>query len=149
MFNVLCGLNARAQRSWRRRLWYRPRTPSSSPSWRLQRWDTIRARITKFGPEVELDERCSHTKLDVIGYFRSPASRRCVNYFSNLSVQLRNGSTYAPNLNRRLYSISSTSRSNFIVLAQFFRLYNAKTFSSRPTQSYIFLSNCANLQHSL
>ena len=25
-------LNARAQRSWRRRLWHRPRTPSSSPS---------------------------------------------------------------------------------------------------------------------
>ena len=83
-------INARAQLSWRRRLWHRPRTPSSpspSPSCRLQRWDTIRARITKFGPEVELDERCSDTKFDVTGYFRSPASGHFVNYFfSNFSV---------------------------------------------------------------
>ena len=86
--------NARAQRSWRRRLWHRPRTPSSSssPSWRLQRWDTIRVRITKFGAEVMLDERCSRTKFDVTGYFRSPASGHFVNHFSNFSVQyLRNG----------------------------------------------------------
>ena len=88
--------NARAQRSWRRRLWHRPRTPSpSSPSsWRHLRLDTIRARITKFGSAVELDERCSRTKFDVTGYFRSPASGHFVNYFSNFSVQyLRNGST--------------------------------------------------------
>ena len=75
--------NARAQRSWRRRSWHRPRTPSpSSPSsWRHLRLDTIRARITKFGPEVELDERCSHTKFDVTGYFRSPASGHLINIF--------------------------------------------------------------------
>ena len=88
--------NARAQRSCQRRLWDRPRTPSSSPlsSWRLQRWDTIRARITKFGTEVELDERYSHTKFDVTGYFRSPASGHFVTYLSNFTVQyLRNGWT--------------------------------------------------------
>ena len=45
--------------------------------------------------------------------------------------------TNAPNLNRRLYSISSISYPKFIVLAQFFRLYNAKTFLSRHTQAYI------------
>ena len=88
--------NARTQRSWRRRSWHRPRAPSSpSPSSRRrERLDTIRARITKFGPDVELDERSSHAKFDVSGYFRSPASGHFVNYFSIFSVQyLRNGST--------------------------------------------------------
>ena len=75
-------VNARAQRSWQRRLWHRPRTPSPS-SWRLQHGDTIRARITIFGPEVKLDERSPDTKFDVTGYFRSLASGRFVNYFSN------------------------------------------------------------------
>ena len=84
--------NARAQRSWRRRLWHRPRTPSSSPSWRPLRLDTIWARITKFGSEGELDERCSHAKFDVTGYFRSPASGHLINIFSIFSSQyLRNG----------------------------------------------------------
>ena len=92
---ILLVFNARAQRSWRRRSWHRPRTPSpsSSPSssWRHLRLDTIRARITKFGPEVELDEICSHTKFDVTGYFRSPASGHLESHFSNFSVQyLRN-----------------------------------------------------------
>ena len=52
------------------------------------RLDTIRARITKFGSEVELDERCSQTKVDVTSYFRSPASRHFVSYFSNFSSNI-------------------------------------------------------------
>ena len=119
--------------------------------------DTIRARITKFGPEVELDERYSHAKFDVIGskfgpevqlyeryshikfdvtgYFRSPASRHFVNYFSNFSVQyLGNDSTqlHQINWNRRWSSISSTPSSSIMVLAHSVRLYDAKTFSSTP-----------------
>ena len=54
---------------------------------RRERLDTIRARITKFGPEVVLEERCSHTKFDVTVYFRSPGSGHFVNYLSNFSVQ--------------------------------------------------------------
>ena len=88
-YKIVSFFNARTQRSWRRRLWDRLRTP---PSRRRERLDTIRARITKFGPEVELNERCSDTKFDVTGYFRSPASGHFVNYFSNFWVQyLRNG----------------------------------------------------------
>ena len=115
--------NARAQRSWRRRLWHRPRTPSSSPSsWRLQqvqRWDTIKVRITKFGSEVELDEICFHTKFDVTGYFCSPAIGHYVNYFSisrcNISGKAKNKCTkfeQAIELNT-FY----TSPPNFMVLA--------------------------------
>ena len=97
------------QRSWRRRLWDRPHTSSSSPSsWRNLRLDTIRARITKFRKEVELDERCPHTKFYVTGYFYSPASRHFVNYFSKFSVQyLRNGSTKM----HQTWTIDCTQRS--------------------------------------
>ena len=139
---LIALFNARAQRSWRRRLWHRPRTPSLLPSssWRLQRWETKRARITKFGSEVKFDERCSHTKFDVTGYFRSPASGRFVNYFSNFTVHyLLNGWTIkAPNLERRTSLVSSTSHLNVMVLSHSVRLYNAKTFSG--TQAHIFES---------
>ena len=123
--------NARAQRSWRRRLWHRPRTPSSTPSWRLQRWDTIRARITKFGPEVELDERCSHTKFDVTGYFRSLYSGHFVHYFLIFigPISPERLDINAPNLDRRMSARSFTSPLNFMILAHSVRLYNAKTFS--------------------
>ena len=122
--------NARAQWSWRRRLWDRPRTPSSS--WRRVRLHTIRARITEFGPEVELEERCSGTKFDVTGYFRSPTSRHFVNLFFKVlgPISWERLNINAPNFNSWLYSISSTSSPNLIVIAHSVRPYNAKTFSN-------------------
>ena len=146
--------NARAQRSWRRRLWHRPRTPSSSSSppssspssspssRRRERLDTIRARITKLGLVVELDEWCSHTKFDVTGYFSSPASGHfCKLFFKFLGpISPERLHINAPNLNMRSSLISSTSP-NFMVLAHSFRLYNAKTFSDTQARIYVTHSN--------
>ena len=121
--------NSRAQRSWRRRLWERPRTPS--PSWHREGLKTVWATITKFGSDVELDERWSHTKFDVTGYFCSPASSHFVNYFFKFlgPISPERLDINAPNLNRRSTLISSTSPPNVMVLAHSVRLYNAKTFS--------------------
>ena len=61
--------------------------------------------------------------------------------FKFIGPALKRFNINAPNLNRRLYSISFISYKTFIVIAQPFRLYNAKTFSSRPTQAYLVSTN--------
>ena len=64
----------------------------------------VRVRITTFGSEVGLYERCSDTKLDVTGYFCSPASRHFINYFSKIlgPISPERLDINKPNLNRRL-----------------------------------------------
>ena len=128
--------NARVQRSWRRRLWDSPRTPSPS-SWRHLRLDIIRATITEFGSEVQLNERCLDTIFDVTGYFRSPASGHLINMFFNFlgPISPERLDINAPNLNSWLHSTSYTSPPNLIDIAHSVRLYNAKPFSN--TQAYI------------